>query len=413
MERKLNSLINAFCLDLDQHHLLKTEEILFDTLLRREAFLLNNKGEARVKKFTLLLRKYSGYRKKLFDALCESNFSRELLSQKIFYPQSRLILLLTHACQLRCPYCRVGKFSAVMKVETLLLSIDCLFTSRHHDIQLQFFGGEPLLEFHLIKKGIQYAEKLNKIYKKNISFVITTNGIALSKEKTNFLKNHQVIIECSIDGGIENQLKINRTNSGKVLYDLARKNFEGLFNTDIEHYSISVFTPETVGKVSRNIKKLANMGFKKFQINYCLGVYWNQEAANELFSQTKNVIDWINGKNNLDFINLSKKRREPVVLNAELTVDCDDAVYLETGICLEEDFSAMKKKFHISELKDIKNIDFYKTTVFENFYRLTNAYCNSNKHFRKIILNNIVLGKLYEQFLKDFSADTVNQHIKE
>ena len=69
-------------------------------------------------------------------------------------PPARLVLLITHNCQLRCKYCRVRKFPASMSETTLFKAIDLLFTFNRRDLELQFFGGEPLLEFDLIKKGV-------------------------------------------------------------------------------------------------------------------------------------------------------------------------------------------------------------------------------------------------------------------
>ena len=94
-------------------------------------------------------------------------------------------------------------------------------------------------------------------------------------------------------------------------------------------------------------------------------------------------------------------RREPVVLNAELTVDCDGGIYLESGICLEEDFFEMKDKFLVTNLKKAKNINLYSSTIFQNFYRLSRIYAAVNPQFRKIILNNIILGRKFDRFIRN------------
>jgi len=112
------------------------------------------------------------------------------------------------------------------------------------------------------------------------------------------------------------------------------------------------------------------------------------------------VIDFVRKHKNIEFVNLSSMRKEPVVLNAELTLDCDGGIYLESGICLEEDFAAMKDKFKVANINTAKNINLLSTTAFRNFYNLSMVYGKANPLFRKVIVNNIKLGSEYERLLK-------------
>lgn len=119
-----------------------------------------------------------------------------------------------------------------------------------------------------------------------------------------------------------------------------------------------------------------------------------------LFNQTRKVIDFVRKNKNIEFINLSSMRKEPVVLNAELTLDCDGGIYLESGICLEEDFAAMKNKFKVCSIKTAKNINLLSTSDFRNFYNLSRVYGRVSPFFRKVIVNNIKLGSEYGKLLE-------------
>lgn len=216
-----------------------------------------------------------------------------------------------------------------------------------------------------------------------------------------FFKKHKFLIECSIDGEIENQLKMRRERSGIDYYSQLLDNLEYLFSSNVAHYSISVAMPQNAADIFSNFKHLVSLGFKRLQMNYSLGVFWPENAIAKLFEETVKITNYLKKRKGVEFINLTSMRREPVVLNAELTVDCDGGIYLESGICLEEDFGAMKKKFLVTDINKAKNINLYASTQFQNFYRLSRAYSYVNPEFRKIILNNIFLGLRYSKFIKN------------
>lgn len=307
---------------------------------------------------------------------------------------NRLILLVTHNCQLRCGYCRVKKFSDSMNEKVLFKAIDLLFGFNREKIQLQFFGGEPLLEFDLIKKGVEYAEKLNKKSKKDLNFILTTNGILLNKEKINFFKKHKFLIECSID-----KEKMRRQKD----YAPAIKNFDYLFRSGIPHYSISVFGPNDVSSMSQNFKYLIGLGFKKIQLNYCLGIIWKKEKIKELLNQFERILNILKSKKDVQLINLALWRKEPVILNGELTVDCNGDLYLEFGGFLERDFLSLKKRFFIENIKNIRDCSFRSLNLSQRLFALLNGY--PEKTIRKIIFNNIAVGKTIEKFLRKFKNE--------
>ena len=70
----------------------------------------------------------------------------------------RLILLVTHACQLRCAYCRVRKYGATMTPDVAEAGVRWLMSSLRRDVELQFFGGEPLLALPVVRRAVALAE---------------------------------------------------------------------------------------------------------------------------------------------------------------------------------------------------------------------------------------------------------------
>jgi sulfatase maturation enzyme AslB (radical SAM superfamily) len=401
MEKEIEAAINYFLIDLDQRKLEVLDRVLLSLLLRKELLLFEGKDSPEAARIGKILSRYHDYRALLLrKSLKSTRLDKGFLISRIYPAPTRLILLVTHSCQLKCRYCRVRKFSSSMSEDVMRKAVDLLFTSNRNDLQLQFFGGEPLLRFDLVRKAVEYAEGINKKLKRKLTFILTTNGIALTPEKIGFFKKHKFIIECSIDGEIENQLRTRRARSGADYYAQLVRNLKLLFKSGVEHYSISVLMPSGASSFFESFKHLVKMGFKRLQVNYALGVFWPREEIARLFEETDKAARHVKQNKNIEFINMSSLRREPVVLNAELTVDCDGGIYLESGICLEEDFAAMKKKFQVGDIERSRDINLLASSVFQNFYRLSRAYADVNPKFRKIILNNIFLGKNYEKPIK-------------
>lgn len=401
MEKAVEFIINSYLFFPQKSKLDYLDNLLFSLLLEKEGSLLKKSKARGIGELEGILNRYYDYRNMIYKKMLAFNPGKESkLVKDIYIPPDRLVFLLTHNCQLRCKYCRVRKFAASMDRNVLLKGIDLILTSNADELQIQFFGGEPLLNYGLLKKGVEYANKASLNNRKAISFLLTTNGIELTKEKVDFFRKHGFTVEFSIDGEVKNQLCSRKSSNGTNYYSKMLNNFNYLKKSRVPYYSISVFMPENVSSMFDNFVSLVNAGFERLQINYALGVFWDKKASTMLFTQTRRVIDFVRKHKNIEFVNLSSMRKEPVVLNAELTLDCDGGIYLESGICLEEDFAAMKDKFKVSNIKTAKNINLLSTTAFRNFYNLSMVYGKANPLFRKIIVNNIKLGSEYERLLK-------------
>jgi sulfatase maturation enzyme AslB (radical SAM superfamily) len=402
MEKLIKSLIAAFLKDYDVNKIYAIDRALCDLLFKKELYLANGGDKRCVSRWDVFLSRWVDYREKIYKLSLKRHKNDVALLREIIFPHpNRLVLLITHSCQLRCRYCRVRKFKTTMGKKVLFQSIDLFFSRKSQERTLQFFGGEPLLCFNLIQDAVQYAKKFVNNEAQKVQYLLTTNGIELTPDKIDFFKKNNFIIEYSIDGVIEHQLHERRNKDGFNYYERMLNNFKYLKKSGVDHYSISVFMPESAHTIFSNFIHLVEIGFKKLQINYALGVYWPKEKVQILFEETWKIIKFIENKNDITFVNLTRSRREPVVLNAELTVDCDGGLYLESGICLEEDFAAMKRKFFVAYLKDAGFSTFAQTTPFQNFYKLSEVYASINTHYRSIVLNNIIVGRQFDKFIKN------------
>ncbi|MBE6849011.1 MAG: 4Fe-4S cluster-binding domain-containing protein, partial [Ruminococcus sp.] len=109
-------------------------------------------------------------------------------------PIKAMCLHIAHDCNLRCTYCfaSTGDFGTgrkLMPVETGKLAIDFLLenSGNRENLELDFFGGEPLMNFDAVKEVVKYAREREKEYGKHFRFTITTNGLLLDDDKIAFI----------------------------------------------------------------------------------------------------------------------------------------------------------------------------------------------------------------------------------
>lgn len=143
-----------------------------------------------------------------------------------------LTLQVTQNCNLRCEYCIYsGKYNTRthsnkrMSLELAIRGIDYLLEHSKYSKELSFgfYGGEPLLEFQLIKKCISYIE--TKVTNKKVNYLITTNATLLNPEIVEYLVTHNFLVTISFDGPKEIHDKYRKyAGNGKGTYDIVMKN---------------------------------------------------------------------------------------------------------------------------------------------------------------------------------------------
>ena len=169
----------------------------------------------------------------LFDA--DSSAAIDLLSLKYRTKQARLanftslhMFVVTLRCDYSCPYCQVSRQSEDksrydMSFETANKSLDLVFQSPSENIKIEFQGGEPLLNFSLIQHIVIEAIERNKVFGKNLQFVIATNLSFISDEVLDFVEQFGIYISTSLDGPEKLHNK-NRPRPGKNGYQLTVDN---------------------------------------------------------------------------------------------------------------------------------------------------------------------------------------------
>lgn len=307
-----------------------------------------------------------------------------------YYPG--LMLMCAYACQLRCDYCEVRRLPRFMSGTVLSRAIDLLLTTKSPSPLLRFWGGEPLLAWPLIRKGIAEAERKARRSGRSMRFMITTNGLSLDREKINFLKRHNAEVMFSLDGN----WKVNRVHrfgpAGRNLYDRTLENLMLLKDSGLAYFVNMVVTPKTAGKLSSSLEFFRGLGIRRVQICYQNGILWPASRSKELLEQLEAF-----GQKNRDtsFLMNYSNDCEPTMLSRELLADTDGRVYSDAAVFLEKKFPCLRSVLFRGRAGGIKEIDsLVKSRT--GLYRILTA--SLSRKDRTILENNIDLGMRLDSF---------------
>lgn len=142
-----------------------------------------------------------------------------------------MCLNISHMCNLRCEYCFAdgGSYSGAMtnmSFEVAKSAVDFLVakSGSRRNLEIDFFGGEPLLNLDVVKRTVEYARSLEKEKNKNFRFTITTNAMLLDDETTDFFNREMYNVVVSIDGRKNVHNSVRKTALGGESFDTAMKN---------------------------------------------------------------------------------------------------------------------------------------------------------------------------------------------
>ena len=147
----------------------------------------------------------------LFDSFTKFNVDLAAIKLRtkmahVFQLTSLHIFVMTLRCEHSCPYCQVSRKNLDankafdMTEQIADQALDVVFESPSKNIKIEFQGGEPLLNFDLLKYVVLRAANLGEFHKRDVEFVIATNLALIDKEMLNFCREHAINISTSLDG---------------------------------------------------------------------------------------------------------------------------------------------------------------------------------------------------------------------
>jgi uncharacterized protein len=185
-----------------------------------------------------------------------------------------MCLNMTHDCNLRCEYCFASQGTyngekAFLSFETGKKAFDYLVknSGNRKNLEVDFFGGEPLMNFDVIKKLVDYGRSLEKEYNKHFRFTVTTNGVLLDEEKMDYINENMDNVVLSIDGRKETNDRMRKTINKKGSYDLIVDNYKRFISKrgSKDYFARGTYTSNNLD-FSEDVKHMRELGFDKISV---------------------------------------------------------------------------------------------------------------------------------------------------
>ena len=185
-----------------------------------------------------------------------------------------LCLHVAHTCNLNCSYCFAsqGKYQgerALMSFEVGKQAFDFLIANSgtRRNLEVDFFGGEPALNFDVVKQLVEYARSVEGQHNKNFRFTYTTNGMVLTDEMMEFLNREMSNVVLSLDGRREVNDHFRRDYMGRGSYDTIVPNFQKLVESrgGKNYYVRGTFTHNNVD-FTNDLFHMADLGFTELSM---------------------------------------------------------------------------------------------------------------------------------------------------
>ena len=185
-----------------------------------------------------------------------------------------LCLHIAHDCNLACQYCfaEEGEYHgrrALMSFEVGKKALDFLIANsgNRRNLEVDFFGGEPLMNWQVVKDLVRYGREQEKIHDKNFRFTLTTNGVLLNDEIMEFCNREMGNVVLSLDGRKEVNDKMRPFRNGKGSYDLIVPKFQKFADSrnQQKYYVRGTFTHNNLD-FSEDVLHLADLGFKQISV---------------------------------------------------------------------------------------------------------------------------------------------------
>lgn len=182
-----------------------------------------------------------------------------------------LCLHIAHDCNMCCKYCFAGEGEysgdrSLMSFEVGKRALDFLIeqSGSRKNLEVDFFGGEPLLNFDVVKQLVAYARSIEKEKGKNFRFTLTTNGVLLDDEVMEWANKECYNVVLSLDGRKETNDRMRRTRNDKGTYDLILPKFQKMAKERNQqgYYIRGTYTHYNTD-FANDILHLADMGFEQ------------------------------------------------------------------------------------------------------------------------------------------------------
>ncbi len=221
-----------------------------------------------------------------YDQVVQLKEDGQLFSEDTFEPMAgklkqksagivkALCLHVAHTCNLNCSYCFAsqGKYHgerAIMSFEVGKQALDFLIahSGTRRNLEVDFFGGEPLMNFDVVKQLVAYARSIEKQHNKNFRFTLTTNGMLIDDDVIDFCNKEMNNVVLSLDGRKEIHDRFRVDHAGRGSWERIVPKFQKLVAVrgDKEYYMRGTFTHANPDFL-KDIQQMLDLGFTELSM---------------------------------------------------------------------------------------------------------------------------------------------------
>ena len=238
--------------------------------------------------FTEMAKRYPAHKDEIaevWDEIAELIAAEELFTKDSYEPYitdfakrptvvKALCLHIAHDCNLACQYCfaEEGEYHGkreLMSYEVGRKALDFLVANsgNRRNLEVDFFGGEPLMNFQVVKDLVAYGRSLEETHDKKFRFTLTTNGVLLNDDIMEFANQEMGNVVLSIDGRKEVHDRMRPFRKGAGSYDLIVPKFQKFADSrhQEKYYVRGTFTHNNLD-FSKDVLHLADLGFKQISV---------------------------------------------------------------------------------------------------------------------------------------------------
>ncbi|MEG2377084.1 MAG: thioether cross-link-forming SCIFF peptide maturase [Clostridia bacterium] len=234
-------------------------------------------------------------------------------------PLKALCLHIAHDCNLRCEYCfaSTGDFGTgrkLMPPEIAKAAIDFVIarSQKRRNIEVDFFGGEPLMAFDTVKETVEYAKEQGKLHDKTFRFTITTNGLALDSDKIEYINREMSNVVLSLDGRAEVNDRLRKTVNGDGSYKYIVPKFKELVasrDDSRDYYIRGTFTRDNLDFM-QDVLHIADLGFKHLSVEPVVGEADSAYSIKEqdmpaIFAEYERLAELMKERKDFDFFHFT------------------------------------------------------------------------------------------------------------
>ncbi len=206
-----------------------------------------------------------------------SNEDLPLIDFSAFHIKA-LCLNVAHACNMKCRYCFAsqgdfGMETGLMSLETGKRALDYLMeqSGSIRNLEVDFFGGEPLLVADMLKQLVAYGRELESQWNKHINFTLTTNSLLINDDIIEFVLAENISVILSLDGRPETNDRHRILNNGTGTYDLILPNIKKMVDSKpVSYYIRGTFTQKNLD-FSEDLRHIAELGFDSISLEPAVG----------------------------------------------------------------------------------------------------------------------------------------------